>query len=180
MISKTNGLIDYMNKQHKGYSTIISKTNSLINYMNKRHKGYSTMERTFHLWFTKWEFNFLFSFRTLTMRSVSACFVLKSTKHLMVVLRNAYDCVVCFLNMSTSSLSAEEESHFTTSLASRAWAVGNSWCTIGPVPLLWDDTTSMGTSLFDLGLTCFAIKVPIGFRKFEVSKTSKLGVITAN
>ena len=46
--------------------------------------------------------------------------------------------------------------------------------------LLWDDTTSMGTSLFDLGLTCFAIKVPIGFRKVEVSKTSQLGVITAN
>ena len=48
------------------------------------------------------------------------------------------------------------------------------------VPLLWDDATSMGTSLFDLGLTCFAIKVPIGFRKVEVSKTSQLGVITAN
>ena len=28
--------------------------------------------------------------------------------------------------------------------------------------------------------TCFAIKVPIGFRKVEVSKTSQLGVITAN
>ena len=38
----------------------------------------------------------------------------------------------------------------------------------------------MGTSLFDLGLTCFAIKVPIGFRKVEVSKTSQLGVITTN
>ena len=50
----------------------------------------------------------------------------------------------------------------------------------GPVPLLWDDTTSMGTLLFDLGLTCFATKVPIGFRKFKVSKTSQLGVITAN
>jgi hypothetical protein len=37
----------------------------------------------------------------------------------------------------------------------------------------------MGTSLFDLGLTCFAIKFPIGF-KVEVSKTSQLGVITAN
>ena len=37
-----------------------------------------------------------------------------------------------------------------------------------------------GTSLFDLGLTCFAIKVAIGFRKVEVSKTSQLGVITAN
>jgi hypothetical protein len=34
----------------------------------------------------------------------------------------------------------------------------------------------MGTSLFDLGLTCFAITVLIGFRKFEVSKTSQLGV----
>jgi len=38
----------------------------------------------------------------------------------------------------------------------------------------------MGTSLFDLGLTCLAIKVSIGFRKVEVSKTSQLGVITAN
>ena len=47
------------------------------------------------------------------------------------------------------------------------------------MPLLWDDTTSMGTSLFDLGLTCFAIKV-IGFKKVEVSKTSQLGVITSN
>ena len=43
-----------------------------------------------------------------------------------------------------------------------------------------DDATSMGTSLFDLGLTCFAINVPIGFWKVEVSKTSQLGVITAN
>ena len=31
----------------------ISKTNGLIDYMNRQHKGYSTMERTFHLWFTK-------------------------------------------------------------------------------------------------------------------------------
>jgi hypothetical protein len=38
----------------------------------------------------------------------------------------------------------------------------------------------MGTSLLDLGLTCFAIKVPIGFQKVEVSKTSKLGVIIVN
>ena len=89
---------------------MLSKTNGLIDYMNKQHKGYSTMERTFHLWFTKWEFNFLFSFRTLTMWSVSACFILKSTKYLMVVLSTACDCVVCFLNMSTSSLSAEVES----------------------------------------------------------------------
>jgi hypothetical protein len=37
----------------------------------------------------------------------------------------------------------------------------------------------MGTSLFDLGLTCFAITVPIGFGKVEVSKTSQLGVRTA-
>ena len=48
------------------------------------------------------------------------------------------------------------------------------------MPLLWDDTMSMGTTLFDLGLTCFAIKVLIGFRKVEVCKTSELGVITAN
>ena len=48
------------------------------------------------------------------------------------------------------------------------------------MPLLWDDTTSMGTSLFDLGLTYFAIKVPIGFQKVEVSKTSQLAVIIAN
>jgi hypothetical protein len=44
---------------------------------------------------------------------------------------------------------------------------------IGLVPLLWDDTTSMG-------LTCFAIKVLIGFQKVEVSKTSQLGVRTVN
>ena len=43
-----------------------------------------------------------------------------------------------------------------------------------------DDTTSMGTSLFDLGLTYFSIKVPIGFQKVEVSKTSQLGVRTTN
>ena len=48
------------------------------------------------------------------------------------------------------------------------------------MPLLWDDAMSMGTSLFDLGLTCFTIKVLIGFGKVEVSKTSQLGVITAN
>src|SRR5215216_2569472 len=109
---------------------------------------------------------------TLTMRSVPACFDLKSTKYLMVVLSTACDCVVCFLNMSTSSLNAEAESLSTNSLASRASAVGNSGCTIGSVPLLWDDTTSMGTSFFDLGLTYFAIKVLIGFQRVEVSKTS--------
>ena len=49
-----------------------------------------------------------------------------------------------------------------------------------PVPLLWDDAMSMGTSLFDLGLIYFSIKVLIGFRKVEVSKTSQLGVITVN
>ena len=48
------------------------------------------------------------------------------------------------------------------------------------MPLLWDDATSVGTLLFDLGLTCFAIKVSIGFTKVEVSKTSQLGVIIAN
>ena len=32
----------------------------------------------------------------------------------------------------------------------------------------------------DVGLTYFAIKVSIGFRKVEVSKTSQLGVIAAN
>jgi hypothetical protein len=47
------------------------------------------------------------------------------------------------------------------------------------VPLLWDNTTSMGTSLFDFGLTCFSIKVLIGFGKVEVSKTSQVGVRTA-
>ena len=60
------------------------------------------------------------------MWSVSACFVLKSTKYLMVVLSTACDCAVCFLNMSISSLSAEVESLSTTSLASRASEVGNS------------------------------------------------------
>ena len=113
------------------------------------------------------------------MRSVSACFVVKSTKYLMVFVSTASDCAVCFLNMSTSSLSAEADSLSTNSLASRASVVGNSRCMIGPVPLLWDDPTSMGTSLFDLGLTCFAITVPIGFGKVEVSRTSQLGVRTA-
>mgnify|MGYP005832164027 CR=1 FL=1 len=82
----------------------------------------------------------------------------------MVVSSTACDCAVCYLNMSTSSLSAEAEPLTTTSLAPRAPAVGNSKCTIGPVPLPSDDATSMGTTLFDLGLTCFAIKVPIGFK----------------
>ena len=62
------------NQKTKKIYYMISKTNGLIDYMNKQHKGYLTMERTFHLWFTKWEFNFLFSFRTLTIRSVSASF----------------------------------------------------------------------------------------------------------
>jgi hypothetical protein len=34
----------------------------------------------------------------------------------------------------------------------------------------------MGTSLFDLGLTYFAITIPIGFKKVEVSRISRLGV----
>ena len=82
------------NQKPKNNYYMISKTNGLIDYMNKQHKGYSTMERTFHLWITTWEFNFLFSFRTLTIWSVSACFVLKSTKYLMVVLSTACDCAV--------------------------------------------------------------------------------------
>ena len=111
----SNKITNQKTKNKKNYY-MISKTNGLIDYMNEQHKSYSMMERTFHLWFTKWEFNFLFSFRTLTMWSVSAYFILKSTKYLMVVLSTACDCVVCFLNMSTSSLSAEAESLSTTSL----------------------------------------------------------------
>ena len=43
---------NYKPKNKKNYY-MISKTNGLIDYMNRQHKGYSTMERTFHLWFTK-------------------------------------------------------------------------------------------------------------------------------
>ena len=60
---------------------MISKTNGLVDYMNKQHKGYSMMEKTFDQWFTKWDFNFLFPFRTLAMQPVLAYFVLKSTKY---------------------------------------------------------------------------------------------------
>ena len=77
---QTCAQIKLQTKKQKKQLLHISKTNGLIDYMNKQHKGYSMMETTFHLWFTKWEFNFLFSFRTLTMWSVLACFVLKSTK----------------------------------------------------------------------------------------------------
>ena len=105
---------------------MISKTNGLIDYMNKQQKGYSTMEKHFTYDLPTSNLISFFSFRTLTMRSVSACFVLKSTKYLMVVLSTATDYAVCFLNMSTSSLSAEAESLSTNSLASRASAVGNS------------------------------------------------------
>ena len=37
------------NQKTKNNYYMISKTNGLIDYMNKQHKGYSTMERTFHL-----------------------------------------------------------------------------------------------------------------------------------
>ena len=37
------------NQKTKNNYYMISKTNGLIDYMNKKHKGYSTMERIFHL-----------------------------------------------------------------------------------------------------------------------------------
>ena len=37
------------NQKTKNNYYMISKTNGLIDYMNRQHKGYSTMERTFHL-----------------------------------------------------------------------------------------------------------------------------------
>ena len=47
----SNKITNQKTKKNNYY--MISKTNGLIDYMNRQHKGYSTMERTFHLWFTK-------------------------------------------------------------------------------------------------------------------------------
>ena len=118
-------------KKQKTIITWCLKQMVPIYYMNKQHKGHSTMENTFHLRFRIWDLCLLFSARTLTMLAVSACFVLKSTKYLTVFVSTACDCAVCFLKMSTSSLSAEAHSLSTDSSASRASTVGNSWCTVG-------------------------------------------------
>ena len=50
---QTCAQIKLQTKKQKNNYYMISKTNGLIDYMNRQHKGYSTMERTFHLWFTK-------------------------------------------------------------------------------------------------------------------------------
>ena len=47
----SNKITNQKTKKNNYY--MISKTNGLIDYMNRQHKGYSTMERTFHLWFTR-------------------------------------------------------------------------------------------------------------------------------
>ena len=47
----SNKITNQKTKKNNYY--MISKTNGLIDYMNRQHKGYLTMERTFHLWITK-------------------------------------------------------------------------------------------------------------------------------
>ena len=45
--AETDQIVKVLKEKNNYY--MISKTNGLIDYMNRQHKGYSTMERTFHL-----------------------------------------------------------------------------------------------------------------------------------